>query len=78
MTLQNAIEYTMACFHLVDSFSQAEARIKETQDIYEKTLQGKWGVTETSAEQKHKQMEAQRRQFKPELKQQVSNIINQK
>ena len=48
--------------------------MKETQEIYERTLQGKWGVTDSAAEQKHKQAEVQKKQSRPEFRQQVSKV----
>lgn len=41
-----------------------------------KTASGKWGVTDTRAEQEAERIAMQRRQFSPEMRNQVAQLTN--
>eukprot|EP00026_Physarum_polycephalum_P001520 Phypoly_transcript_01522.p1 GENE.Phypoly_transcript_01522~~Phypoly_transcript_01522.p1 ORF type:complete len:898 (+),score=123.02 Phypoly_transcript_01522:59-2752(+) len=56
---------------------EAELRKEKTKVIEKKTKSGKWGVTKTHAEQEAERIASQRRQFSPELRNQVANLTNE-
>jgi len=55
---------------------QAELQQAKKKTIDTKKEGGKWGVTQSRAEQEAERVAAQRRQFSPELRNQVANLTN--